>query len=545
MALSRTVYYGTNYLRFYLGAMSISFQKLIGSLSESMSLILSYIVHNELTMIGTEQILIDAFKTHMDIIENKKSLIKNDQNDSIEQLLQVVTFMLENIFEQQFFSTEIIMLYFSKHIDIIVSNKLKFGHLIDNKKLESKERIEEEENEIKEEEEDDRKLKGDQDQSDDTNKDCTEEQYDEESFSKENYIVATYAEDEKNPEIDTKYYLPPTETQNIIISSKNCDETSNKEEPEDLISCMFCESEMDSKAIEIHDKNKHMKGNNFFCPDCEEKSEIKKEIVVHYASEHKYLPNFKCNLCDEIFFDSNILRGHIKTSHDMTVKSKCPFCQKHMKRGFRNHLEKDHNTTKLKCNICGRLQQSTDNLNSHIKVIHPVGGIQKQKCNVCGKLIQSKSMDKHLEIHESSEASHTCKICSKIFQRAILLQNHLRRHLKRPKYKCKQCDYSSKESFNLKVHINAVHLELRKFPCKLCDKVFKSSTVLKKHVECHEGVRNHFCKHCGKSFRTSNHRNFHESIHEKKYYARCDPCDKNFVQKYNFTLHQRKYHSSQ
>merc|ERR1719342_1153239 len=175
---------------------------------------------------------------------------------------------------------------------------------------------------------------------------------------------------------------------------------------------------MNSKETKSHDENNHMKGNEYFCPDCEEISENKKEIVVHYASNHKHLPNFKCNYCEEIFFDSYILRGHLKTSHDIIVRSKCPYCQKLLKRGFRNHMEKDHNTAKLKCNICGKLSQSTEALNTHIRIIHPVGGVKTQNCHVCGKSVQAKSMDNHLEIHASSEASHTCKICGSIFTRA-------------------------------------------------------------------------------------------------------------------------------
>ena len=101
--------------------------------------------------------------------------------------------------------------------------------------------------------------------------------------------------------------------------------------------------------------------------------------------------------------------------------------------------------------------------------------------------------------------------------------------LQKDGYMCETCCKVFPKAHLLNQHIRKVHDEKR-YACPLCDKVCKTQEAIKKHQAIHTGERPYICTHCGKSFADPSSRNAHEKYQHPKPGEEivCKECGKQF-----------------
>jgi len=97
-----------------------------------------------------------------------------------------------------------------------------------------------------------------------------------------------------------------------------------------------------------------------------------------------------------------------------------------------------------------------------------------------------------------------CQQCDYQTKYSHSLQIHVKSIHEGLKYQCQQCDYQATDPSSLRQHIKSKH-EGVKYPCQQCDYQFTNPSSLRQHIKSkHEGVRypcqqcdNQFTKHVG------------------------------------------------
>ena len=158
---------------------------------------------------------------------------------------------------------------------------------------------------------------------------------------------------------------------------------------------------------------------------------------------------------------------------------KCIKCNKHCKsvRALNQHFKEQHQP--LQCSKCRKFFATQGALKLH-SYKHVDGQFE---CRDCNKTFPFKSQ---LEQHKPShtvDRPHKCteKGCKRSFSHEHDLKKHLRAHDGEEHY-CPRCDYSNPDKILLKQHMNK-HLKIPKYFCKNCGKGHIYSMQLKRHLE--------------------------------------------------------------
>ena len=123
--------------------------------------------------------------------------------------------------------------------------------------------------------------------------------------------------------------------------------------------------------------------------------------------------------------------------------------------------------------------------------------------------------------------SFQCDICSKMFKRNALLENHHRTHTCEKPFECQTCRKTFSFSQALKHH-ERIHTGEKPFECTTCNRKFSYSHHLKRHEKLHIGEKPFECKMCQKSFLQSVDLKKHERIHTNEKPYKCKICKKTF-----------------
>ncbi|XP_048485818.1 myoneurin isoform X2 [Plutella xylostella] len=227
----------------------------------------------------------------------------------------------------------------------------------------------------------------------------------------------------------------------------------------------------------------------------------------------------------------------------------CKRCEKKIKthKQFRAHFDRVH-----QCRKCKQRYDTYDDRVKHMKKCHeePSDGAQQNdeekgpyRCNVCSKMFELRhQLSNHLRrIHPPGGIR--CEPCDLTFPRHVDLINHrYDEHLKKPKHKCKMCNYETRKQSCLKAHTDRVHLKVLAVTCQVCGLQFYCETNLRSHMVKHTKVRNFECDICKKAFATKKTIISHLRSHLGIKTMVCRVCGKAFVQRISLKNHLKKYH---
>ena len=172
-------------------------------------------------------------------------------------------------------------------------------------------------------------------------------------------------------------------------------------------------------------------------------------------------------------------------------------------------------TSKVKCNVCGKIFQNRRQLCSHRKVHRG-----KQTCKNCGKVIAGGTdMSNHIRSCQKIQ-NFKCTVCNFKTGRNYLLQDHLRKmhtvtptlpYMGKKCYSCNHCDFMTPTKVALRAHTSKDH---PKFPCIFCGKRLLKAVTLERHIMLsHDKVFP--CVICGQKFPKADTLETHMLSHDK------------------------------
>ena len=184
---------------------------------------------------------------------------------------------------------------------------------------------------------------------------------------------------------------------------------------------------------------------------------------------------------------------------------------------------------KYLCLSCNKAFENSFSYEEHSKRKH-------YECKTCGTFITLRpNFKKHKQMHRK-ETVHTCKICSKSFNKRYKLNDHHKRY--HTVNIAKQCEKCTKIVINLKSHMQ-LHNSKKLHQCTLCDHSYSQLNGLRKHMIVHSRINT--CIECGKSFSDSSSLNIHIERHRSKRVLKCFQCEKIFRSLVRYSYHIIKH----
>ena len=126
----------------------------------------------------------------------------------------------------------------------------------------------------------------------------------------------------------------------------------------------------------------------------------------------------------------------------------------------------------------------------------------------------------------ASSQSVRCSQCQKLFSNKANMKLHLKtvHGDDKNRFRCQDCDYSSRQKITLLRHINALHLK-KKLNCPMCPMEYKWDMDLRRHMESEHGQNKSkfLCEKCGIVCKTKKALSCHQESHKQK--RKCTICD--------------------
>ncbi|XP_055314291.1 zinc finger protein 665-like [Sitodiplosis mosellana] len=276
--------------------------------------------------------------------------------------------------------------------------------------------------------------------------------------------------------------------------------------------CIYCETILKSTDdATAHYAMNHINQPRGYVRCCQSKftsrSIFKWHIVWHLNPEV-----FKCNVCGIIKRSYNNLAEH-KAGH--TTQYTCDICQKTflLKNSMKRHMREIHVArSKFPCDQCDESFRMQKHLDTHVKMAHPKGldgyeeDVRNIKINLSPEQIKSV-MDAHFNMK--------CDFCDVVFDGIKTARPHyLSQHDVQFGYiKC--CNIKLRHNQIVMDHIQW-HINPDTFKCRLCKKETNGRPNLLKHIKSHQ------------------------ILQQKQFY--CNLCEKNFERGYIYKAHVERVH---
>ncbi|XP_053685609.1 transcription factor grauzone-like [Sabethes cyaneus] len=163
--------------------------------------------------------------------------------------------------------------------------------------------------------------------------------------------------------------------------------------------------------------------NEFTCHQCQKqlcsKVALRNHIRnIHEDSGEKHL----CDICSKILKTKGALNVHL-SEHFTTERSQCTICGKHMKNAntLRKHLAL-HREETIECHICGKKSPNSHALRKHIRDQHT--NTRSYQCTMCEKAFKRAIVLKeHMATH-TGQLLYSCVHCGKEFNSSANLCSH-------------------------------------------------------------------------------------------------------------------------
>ena len=167
---------------------------------------------------------------------------------------------------------------------------------------------------------------------------------------------------------------------------------------------------------------------------------------------------------------------------------------------------------------------------------------QSIECKVCGKdFAQSKYLHHHMRFVHGTER-FKCTECDFTTKRITFLKYHTNVKHKGLTFNCEFCDYKGSRKSNLKEHVATAH-ENKRLRCDKCDFSCTRNRTLKEHTEfVHMGIFLS-CKECSYKGRRKSSLSEHiDTVHKKIRYP-CNKCEHQSTSKRRLKEHIDSVHN--
>ena len=126
------------------------------------------------------------------------------------------------------------------------------------------------------------------------------------------------------------------------------------------------------------------------------------------------------------------------------------------------------------CDKCDYVTSNPSSLLNHIKAVHEK--VKRFHCDLCDyACYYGYDLKKHKQFHENNPLFEG--------KQHLWTTNKLQNKNSNHEEKCNLCDFTVKNPFALKQHIESVHEKVKKYYCDVCNFGFYHSFGLKKHYK--------------------------------------------------------------
>ena len=212
--------------------------------------------------------------------------------------------------------------------------------------------------------------------------------------------------------------------------------------------------------------------------------------------------------------------------------------------------EKSKREENLRCEICAKSFKTQGCLKRHLKSVH--GEKYHNQCVFCKRRFAQNSIYKHSKMC-SLGPPKKCKICGKVFQSKLQLENHntIQHEVDQDQIgKCQMCNKTYKRLADLAVHKRRHHNEGFEeciYKCDICEATFPRKESLKRHNMrgLHQRPKRHHCKQCSVRFKSALSLKTHNSLTHSSgltKLAKCKICNKELLNKQSLRRHKMSMH---
>lgn len=305
--------------------------------------------------------------------------------------------------------------------------------------------------------------------------------------------------------------------------------------------CSLCDETMTENVdYYVHLRTVHNMEAIYTCDSCEYASTKWNNLTLHMQVHSKTTQSgcqttTKCNLCEAVMKENNDLYSHLRSVHGNDEVFSCELCNyATTQKGILALHMKVHKDPMYKCKKCGITMFNFDSLAGHSEEIcnrmcmelkspqaksnTSQDAIMLMKCTECGFTANNKEdmrdhMWSHIDRNVLSPLPDT--ITGKVSlasKKSDFVANELS-NSKQSTYQCSECQYSCREAFTFKAHMQSHKLKLSeiamvterphsregmpfthdshldRFSCTICGYTCEYQRTIKAHIWKHSGHR--------------------------------------------------------